>query len=65
MSEANRKVCCNCRHCLRIPDHDSPYPTTKNICEIDNHYLGYLETMTGWCRYWSKENKWQEVNKLG
>lgn len=54
MSEENGKVCCNCRHNIRIP---------KQIyiechCAIDNHYIGYTECMLGWCRHWSK-------NKVG
>lgn len=24
-------------------------------CDIDNHYIGYIECMEGWCRHWAKE----------
>ena len=50
MSVENEKVCCNCRHCKRIPQKD--YVECR--CEIDDRYLGYTEVMTGWCRHWAK-----------
>lgn len=51
MSVENGKVCCNCRHCKRIPQKD--YVECR--CEIDDRYLRYTEVMTGWCRHWSKD----------
>lgn len=51
MSEENEKVCCNCRHNKRIQKQD--YIECR--CDIDNHYIGYVECMTDWCRHWSKE----------
>lgn len=53
MSIENGKVCCNCRHCKRIPQKDH----VECRCEIDDRYLRYTEVMTGWCRHWSKERK--------
>ena len=58
MSEANGKVCCNCRHCKRTKDKIFG---TVCSCEInDDKYLGYTEVMTGWCRHWAKERKVDE-----
>lgn len=51
MSEENGKVCCNCRHNNRTPKQDY----IECSCDIDNHYIGYTECMTGWCRHWAKE----------
>lgn len=56
MSMENGKVCCNCRHNIRTGE-------TENIkcnCEIDNHYIGYLECFDGWCRRWASDEKFWE-----
>ena len=61
MSEENGKVCCNCWHNIRHRDiHDQ----VMCICEVDDHYIGYMECMEGWCRHWaSDEKKWKEVEE--
>lgn len=51
MSERTR-CCCNCAHNIRLGD-------IANIschCEIDDHYISYVECFEGWCRRW-KSNK--------
>ena len=53
MSEQNGKVCCNCRHNIRIPKQIY----IECYCNIDNHYIGYNECMTGWCRHWAKDKE--------
>ena len=53
MKDRNR-VCCNCRHNIRTGD-------IKCHCEIDGHYIGYLDSFYYWCRRWAKD-KWQEEN---
>lgn len=50
------RCCCNCRHDIRIKD-DKGY--VKSHCEIDGHYIGYVECFDGWCRHWAKD-KWQK-----
>lgn len=40
--ERNERCCLTCRH--RI--------IQKDKCELDNHYIGYLECCHDWCRYW-------------
>ena len=52
MSVENGKVCCNCRH--NISKLKEPYYVVCH-CDIDNHYISYIECMTGWCRHWSKD----------
>ena len=57
MSEANGKVCCNCRHCKRV------YNKLTNVecrCELDNCYLGYLTVMSHCCRHWARERSEHE-----
>lgn len=55
MSEENGKVCCNCRHCIRI-DGDNISPVAC-ACDIDDSWLSYVTVMTHWCRHWSKERE--------
>lgn len=49
------RCCCNCERCIRVKD--STGRVTHNECEIDGHYIGYVETFDGWCRHWKKETK--------
>ena len=53
MSVETGKVCCNCRHCIRI--WQGTYCRCK--CEITDEYLGYVRVMEGWCRHWAKEKE--------
>ena len=53
MSEENGKVCCNCRHNLRIWEKDYCHC----ICEIDGKRMSYIQVMTGWCRHWATDAK--------
>lgn len=54
-----KRCCCNCGHNLRIPDKREPLLVDHNECEIDGHYIGYVECFTGWCKRWKKEDKWK------
>ena len=56
MSEENGKVCCNCKHNIRTPKRSH----IVCHCDIDNHYIGYVTCMTGWCRHWAKDKKQAE-----
>ena len=58
MSAENGKVCCNCRHNIRIDDEKYG---VRCYCEIKEKYMGYLEVMDGWCKRWAKDKTW-EVN---
>ena len=62
MSVENGKVCCNCRHCIRV---ERPHEFISTYCEIDGmRYIGYVECMEGWCRHWAKERKEIVANDL-
>lgn len=52
MSEANGKVCCNCRHCIRVSGKEN---FVTCCCDIDGHWLSYVTVKTFWCRHWSRE----------
>ena len=51
-----KRCCCNCRRCIRSWDDKGNCDVT---CEIDGHYIGYVEAFEGRCRHWAKD-KWQE-----
>ena len=48
------RVCCNCEHNKRT----SEKTYIRCNCKLDGHYIGYVECMTGWCRHWKKDRKW-------
>ena len=50
-----KRCCCNCGRCIRTWDGGNC--TTR--CDVDGHYIGYVECFEGWCRHWAKD-KWQE-----
>lgn len=54
MTMRNR-CCCNCRHDIRVWEGEH----CTNHCEIDGHYIGYIQCFEGRCRHWAKD-KWQE-----
>ena len=57
MSVENGKVCCNCRHNIRIEENDR----IRCHCDIKDKYMGYIEVMEGWCRHWATDKKkWKE-----
>ena len=60
MSEANGKICCNCRHDIRIREEDG---NVRCYCEIKDKDMGYLEVMEGWCRRWASDKKKWEVSR--
>ena len=53
MSEENGKVCCNCRHNIRI----GKGADMECYCDIDWHYICYADCMLFWCRRWAKEER--------
>ena len=53
MSEANGKVCCNCRHCIREKAKIGNHIGCR--CDIDGKYLSYLTVMSFWCRRWARD----------
>lgn len=53
MSVENGKVCCNCRHNKRVVSENRD----ECQCEIDDHYIGYIECFEGWCRHWAREKQ--------
>ena len=34
-------------------------PDIKCHCDVDGHHIGYTECMTGWCRHWKQDKKFQ------
>lgn len=54
MSAENGKVCCNCRHDIRM--EDEKYGTVC-YCEVRKYNMSYMQVMEGWCRHWAKEKE--------
>ena len=52
-----KRCCCNCGRCLRVDKGTHK----ENHCEIDGHYIGYIETFEGWCRRWTKDHTFDEM----
>lgn len=55
MSVENSKVCCNCQHCIREWDKETLFCSL--YCEVNGHYISYVECHEGWCRHWAKERE--------
>lgn len=55
----SERKCVNCRHNKRIPR--KTYVECR--CEIDDHYIGYVECFEHWCKRWAKDNKYDEDGK--
>jgi hypothetical protein len=53
------RKCVNCRHNKRILRQT--YIETR--CEIDNHYIGYNECFTDWCRHWAKDHTFDKAEE--
>lgn len=58
MSVENGKVCCNCRHNIRVQDEKDKM--THCYCEIRDYNMSYAQVMEGWCRRWVKEKEKEE-----
>ena len=55
------KVCCNCRHNIRMRNNDGAF--LRTVCEMDGHYIDYIECMTMRCRHWAKEKEVTECSR--
>lgn len=55
MSAKNNKVCCNCRHNIRTSDGECH-------CDIDGHYIGYIDCFEHWCRRWARDKKFDNAH---
>ncbi len=53
-----KRVCCNCGRNIR---KEKPHGI-ECYCELDGHYIGYLECFEHWCRRWKKDRKWDKEN---
>ena len=46
------ECCCSCKHNKRKKDGENIYCE----CEIDGHYIGYIECFDSVCERWVKED---------
>lgn len=42
------ECCCSCRHNIRKPEKSF----IECYCDIDNHYIGYVENFESVCERW-------------
>ena len=56
---SRNRCCCNCRHNIRCKE--KPKSNITCYCDIDDHYIGYIECFEGWCKHWSKDHTFDEV----
>ena len=56
MSEESGKVCCNCRHCVRIKDVGSGYVWYR--CSTKDLFLSSAQVIEGWCGYWATNKQY-------
>ena len=54
--EDRKRCCCNCGRNKRVEEKGH----TNCYCELDNHYIGYVEAFTGLCNRWKNERKWDD-----
>lgn len=47
-----KRCCCNCGNCRRVTKGNHK----ENYCDIDGHYIGYIDTFEGWCKRWKKDH---------
>ena len=48
MLTSGEKVCCNCKH-KRVENNSYCY------CDVDDHYIGYIISMTYSCEKWEEK----------
>lgn len=59
-----KRCCCNCGHDIRIPRKDMPELVDHNECDLDGHYIGYVDCFENWCRHWKPDKfEREERNK--
>lgn len=55
----NARRCANCGH-RAIGKEDG-----VNYCDIDKHYIPYIDYDMYWCRRWKRNRKWDGVENDG
>ena len=48
--EDSEIVCCSCAHNIRRSENNR----IECYCNIDEHYIGYLQCMTNYCDKWQR-----------
>lgn len=53
------RKCVNCRHNKRTQKKTF----VECRCDIDDHYIGYVENFEHWCRRWAKDHKFDNAEE--
>lgn len=54
-----KRKCVNCGHNIRTKRIDG----IVNHCDLDGHYIGYIENWENWCRRWKKDHTFDSVKE--
>ena len=53
-ADIRKHCCCNCHRNIRTKEADG---YVRCNCEIDGHYIGYVECFEGWCKHWKTHKR--------
>ena len=53
----DERHCYNCRHNIRTGE----IANRECHCEIDGHWIGYVQCFEGWCRHWAMDREMKET----
>lgn len=59
MGNDRKYVCCNCGNNIRTQIDEAH---VRCNCQIDGHYIGYLDNFEHWCNRWRKDKSWEVKN---
>lgn len=57
-TEKPKRRCVSCGHNIRKQEPDEQHVVCR--CELDGHYIGYVECFERWCPHWKRDRKWEE-----
>lgn len=51
----------NTRRCVNCDNFAWDEETCSNYCNVDKHYISYMDYDVCWCRRWKRNGKWDGV----
>lgn len=55
----------NARRCVTCDHFAWDTETGSNYCDVDKHYISYMDYDVCWCRRWKRDRKWDGVEDDG
>ena len=53
----------NARRCVTCDHFAWDTETGSNYCDIDQHYISYMDYDICWCRRWKRDRKWDGMEE--